>query len=159
MNKTQVRYADNKRARKTEENIKIMLWNIEGLKNAMSTVPTDFLQGYDIAILTESFLIDNWQHPDYHCTHLKAKQGERGRPAGGIAVLIKPELTPIISTNHLEHTLMIETKHITIISAYFQPNKSAIDIIDEIGQMIAQCRQYKPIIIAGDLNSRLDTQN
>ena len=143
----------------TISNIKIMLWNIEGLRSAMRTAPRDFLQGLDIAILTETFLTDTWQHPEYYCTHLPAIQGERGRPAGGITVLLKPTLAPITSTIKQEHTLLIDTKLITIISAYFQPHITAIDIIDEIGQLITQTKQDKPLVIAGDLNCRLDTQS
>ena len=135
-----------------------MLWNIEGLKNAMNLTPQDFFQGYDIAILTETFLTENWEHPDFYDTHLKATHGERGRPTGGVSILIRPEQTPIKTTRQLEHTILMETKTCTIIAAYFQPNKMAINIMDKISQMIIQSNQNKPIIIAGDVNCRLDIQ-
>lgn len=159
MNKTQEHRSKKCAEIESVGTLKILLWNIEGLKSAMNMAQKDFLQGYDIAILTETFLTENWQHPEFYCINLLAKQGERGRPMGGITALIKPELTPITTTIKQEHTLLTETKHITIISAYFQPNKTAIDIMDEIGQLIAQSKHDKPLIIAGDLNCRIDIQN
>lgn len=149
---------NNSKKKEKTENLKIMLWNIEGLKNAMNLTPQDFFHGYDIAILTETFLTENWEHPDFYSTHLKATHGERGRPKGGVSILTRPEHTPIKATRLLEHTILTEIKTCTIIAAYFQPNKTAINIMDEIGQMITQSNQNKPIIIAGDLNCRLDIQ-
>ena len=84
-----------------------MLWNIEGLKNATSTIAADFLEGYDAAIFTETFLTDQWQHSEYYSAYILAKQGERGRPQGGITVLLKPWMAPIISTTEQNHSLLI----------------------------------------------------
>lgn len=136
-----------------------MLWNIEGLKNAMSLAPKNCLDGYDMVILTETFLTEQWQYRDYYSMHILAKQGEKGRPKGGITVLLRPWLTPVTATIKKDHTLLIETKYITIIAAYFQPNETALDIIDELGQQLTQSKKDSPLIVAGDLNCRLDTQN
>ena len=68
-------------------------------------------------------------------------------------------MAQIISTTEQNHSLLIETKYITILAAYFQPNETAIDIIDELGQQITWSKTDKPLIIAGDFNCRLDVPN
>ena len=78
-----------------------------------------------------TFLTDQWQHSEYYSAHILAKQGERGHLQGGITVLLKPWMAPIISTTEQNHSLLLETKYITILAAYFQPNQTAIDIIVE----------------------------
>lgn len=137
----------------------MLLWNVEGLKNVIAMSPENFLKDYDIAILTETFLTENLQHPNFYGTHLLARQGDKGRPSGGITILLKPHLRPIITIKQLENTLICETDYLVIIAAYFKPNMTAIDIMDELGQTYIQYKQDKPIIIAGDLNCRLDSPN
>ena len=41
-------------SKEIKRNMRIMLWNIEGLKNATSTIAADFLEGYDAAIFTKT---------------------------------------------------------------------------------------------------------
>ncbi|KAJ4445021.1 hypothetical protein ANN_06820 [Periplaneta americana] len=87
--------------------------------------------------------------------HTSKQHTEKKKTERGVSILTRPEHTPIKATRLLEHTILTEIKTCT---AYFQPNKTAINIMDEIGQMITQSNQNKPIIIAGDLNCRLDIQ-
>ena len=53
---------------------------------------------------------------------------------------------------------MLETKEIAIIAAYYAPNHTALDIIEELRQLILQ-QNKKPIIITEDFNCRIDVDN
>ena len=137
----------------------VLLWNTEGIKNAMDLAPPDILHNYDLAIFTETFIMDNWNHPLFYSTHVLAKKGDKGRPAGGISVLMRPWMTPIIRTIRKENAVLIVTKELAIIAAYYPPNHSALEILEEIHYLIQQIKHEKPTIIAGDLNCRIDKKN
>ena len=139
--------------------LKMLLWNVEGLKNVIAMSPENFLKDYDIAILTETFLTENLQHPNFYGTHLLARQGDKGRPSGGITILLKPHLRPIITIKQLENTLICETDYLVIIAAYLKPNMTENDIMEERGQKYNQYKQDNPMINEGKLNCRLDSPN
>ena len=129
------------------------------MKSALALTPTDIIHDKDLAILTETFLVDNWQHTGFYNIHLLAKKGERGRPMGGISILLKPWMTPTEQIIRQENSMLVATPNINIIAAYFQPYANAVEIIDEIGTLLKQCDNNKPAIIGGDFNCRLDVGN
>jgi len=55
-------------SKEIKRNTRIMLWNIEGLKNATSTIATDFLEGYDAESSQKHFSLtnDNTQNTTAH---------------------------------------------------------------------------------------------
>lgn len=136
----------------------MLLWNVEGLRSVLRTMPVNILDS-DIIILTETFLTREHSIEGYYMHHVLAHQGERGRPSGGIACFIKPWLSPCKTTYQTANTLIVQTKSITVISGYFQPECTAEFIIDELSEAIAHIDPRIPTVLAGDFNCRTDKPN
>ena len=134
--------------------VQTLLWNAEGLINALDLCPQGFLQQYDVVILNETFITKDWGLPGFYCMHRFASQGNRGRPKGGISCLIKPELSPFKKVYETDNIVLIQTKPISILCAYFQPDFAEVDIIDELGTALSNATT--PLLLAGDLNCRID---
>lgn len=137
----------------------LLLWNIEGLKSAFSTMPDNNILRNDILILTETFLTDSTHIEGFYSTHSLATQGQRGRPSGGITCMIKPWLAPLRVVHKTENTIVLRIKNATIIGCYFQPDFNAQGIIDVLSEAIGKTDKDDPVILAGDLNCRADTPN
>ncbi|KAJ4426601.1 hypothetical protein ANN_26399 [Periplaneta americana] len=55
--------------------------------------------------------------------------------------------------------IIVKTTTITVIGLYIQPNVPVENVIDLVYKVIEQTRTDKNVILAGDLNCRLDKQN
>ena len=138
------------------KNTSILLWNTEGLKNALTLAPENIIKNHDIVILNETFLTEDWSHEEYYCIHSFATQGNTGRPKGGISCLIKPNLSHFLIQMNTGNLLLVKTKLCPLISVYFQPEYKEGNIIDEISAALNIVQKSEPLILAGDLNCRID---
>ncbi|PSN52531.1 hypothetical protein C0J52_14317, partial [Blattella germanica] len=138
--------------------ISVMVWNIEGLRSMKNSMPYSIFTD-DIIILTETFLTEEENISSYYNYHALARQGDKGRPSGGIACLIKPWLAPAKVLQRTPNLITIKCKHLSIISGYFQPEWSAIDIIESLSEALATIEPHEPVLIAGDFNCRTDVSN
>jgi exonuclease III len=108
-----------------EHLIKVLNWNIEGLRGALNLTDDNILSRYDICTLTETFMREETaiSIPKFYNFHVYAKQTrERGRPTGGITCLIKPHLAPFEILQKEEDLIIIQTRIGAIIAAYFKPD-------------------------------------
>ena len=110
-------------------------------------------------MLTETFLTSSVEVSGFVAEHELAIKGDRGRPSGGISILVKPTQLPIHTLYKNTHALTIETRYLNIICVYFPPNTPASSIVADI----AECTQHisqkdKPTILGGDFNARIDIQ-
>ncbi|KAJ4425696.1 hypothetical protein ANN_27892 [Periplaneta americana] len=134
----------------------MILWNTEGLINALSPIPQNFLLKYDLALFTETFLTKEWGTENFYTINNLATQSKLGQPKGGISCLITPRFSPFETQENSEHILAIKTKICTIVKTYFQSEIGETNIIDEISTAISRIPKTEPVIIAGDLNCRID---
>ena len=136
--------------------LQTVVWNAEGLNGTLQLVPYDFFHKYDIVCLTETFLMKDWYTQGFYCINNLATQYNIGRPKGGITCLIKPNLSPFKMEYKSRHILMVRTRLCTIICAYFQPELTAEDIIEELDEAMSKTSKSDQILLAGDLNCRID---
>lgn len=136
--------------------IKTLLWNIEGIKNASSILPDNYFLDYDIVILTETMLTTEWTINGMYTIHHFATQQRLGRPKGGITCILQASLSPFVTLYSSEHILLVKTTAFTVAGAYFQPDTPAMHIIDEMGIAMSKVDPDSPLILAGDLNCRID---
>ena len=150
-------YDSNKQAE--SDTLKTLTWNTEGLITAFDMLPNEDLKKFDLIVLTETFLTKEWFAADFYNIHAFAMQGQRGRPIGGITCLLKPRLSPFKLEYKTSEMLVISTKLCTIIAVYFQPEYKEEDIIDIISTGLEKTQQHELVIIAGDMNCRIDVNN
>jgi exonuclease III len=158
----------------------MITWNIDGLKGKGED-PTfiSHIQEYDIIALLETWCstkVDVEQLevalPDYESTvKYGTKQGKRGRPSGGIVVLVRKNtakyLTPVgldfkFGVSFKISSALIE-KQCIIIFTYLPPHGSSAYTLDEqngvliLEKYITELEVNYPdarILISGDLNAR-----
>ena len=92
---------------------------------------------------------------NFYSIHSLAKQGLQGRPKGGITILLKAKLSPLKVIQRSD-ILVVETKLGTIIGTYFQPEYKEEDIIDELASALQMISCTNTVILAGDLNCKID---
>ena len=123
----------------------------------LKLAPDNLFRPYDIVFLTETFLTTEYNIANTHYSiSVMAEQGAMGRPKGGISCLIKKILSPFTVPHKSEHTLVVRTTICALICVYFQPELSPANIITEISQCLSTINKDDPVILAGDLNCRLD---
>jgi len=81
---------------------------------------------------------------------------ERGRPSGGITCLIMPHLAPFEVILTEEDLITVQTRIGAIIAAYFNPDRSAVDIVDSLSKAINALQRKQKIILAADFNCTTD---
>ena len=67
--------------------------------------------------------------PGFYNIHVYVKKEAIGRPIGGIACLLRPQITLSKLIHSQENLIVVKTKYCTLISVYFNPDHSALDII------------------------------
>jgi hypothetical protein len=76
----------------------MLSWNIEGLKS-VTEISKGIFQTYDVVVLVENFLAEEWHSNNHYAVHVLADKGtSKGRPKGGITYLLKGHLFSILST-------------------------------------------------------------
>ncbi|KAJ4427011.1 hypothetical protein ANN_26810 [Periplaneta americana] len=140
---------------KDSKKLRCLSWNIEGLLNAVDQTD-DIFENYDLIILVETFLRKEWDANSFYAIHVLAEQSQLGRPKGGITCLIHPKLSPFQMIHKTDHVLAIRTKTCCIIGVYFQPELRQDHIIDELSNALLKVTRKELLILAGDLNCRID---
>jgi exonuclease III len=107
----------------------------------------------------ETFSMQESSTQGYYTYQTLATKGTTGRPSGGIARLIKPGLATAKQMHKNANVIVVDTKTLTIVGCYFQPDQSAQDIVEAIGEALQKVDHNKAIILAGDLNCRIDRSN
>jgi len=151
---------DNPRNSVAQEHIiKVLNWNIEGIRGALNLTDENILSRYDICTLTKTFMRKETaiSNPKFYNFHVYAKQTrERGRPSGGITCLIKPHLAPFEVLLKEEDLITVQTRNGAIIAAFFNPDRFAVDIVDSLSKAISALQRKQKIILAGDFNCTID---
>lgn len=142
-----------------DSKISLLLWNVEGLKGALDLTPGKLLSNHDILIMTETLVTCNIEIPGFYSKHVFATQGPRGRPMKGISWFYKPTIGEPSCIYEQEHTLILQTERMNFIGLYIEPLTPIEDVIEIVMTAIAKATPRSNIIIAGDLNCRIDTSN
>lgn len=105
---------------RTRHHMKLLNWNVEGLKTIVNNIPEDIFNQFDACTLTETFTLDisKVNIRVFYNIHTLARQGERGSPAGRVSCLKKPGLAPFKIILKDENRLVIKTNCCFIITAY-----------------------------------------
>ena len=92
--------------------VKLLNWNVEGLEAVLESVSRDIFSQFDICTLTETFLTNTSKTAvnSLYNIHASARQGERGRPIGGLACLLKYNMAPFRMVMKDENRLVIQTE-------------------------------------------------
>jgi exonuclease III len=143
----------------SEMTLRTLTWNVEGLKAVTNLILDDLLQTYDAVIFTDTFLATEWSISNFYAVHTFAKNGEKGRPKGGITCLMKPKLSPFSILYRTDNIMAIKIKLCTLIAAYFQPDFGEDKVIAEIMDTLSTIPSRKSVLMAGDFNCRIDTKN
>lgn len=132
-----------------------MNWNVEGLRGVLNTMPENIFSDYDVCILTETFVTETTTiniEGHYH-VHIFATLELRGRPAGGVTCLLKATMSLFKVIINSDNLIMVKAALGTIIGAYFRPECSAVDIIENLGQALNNAPRTDRIILAGILTA------
>lgn len=129
---------------------------MEGLKSALTLTNGNILHAHDIIVLIETLTTKTLEINGYYSQHIAATQGPRGRPKRGTSCFFKPQMGKIISTYQDQDTLVINFANISVIAIYIEPRTPIEDLIAAIMTALRHAVLGQNIIIAGDLNCRID---
>lgn len=132
-----------------------MLWNTEGARNALSYITQESIKQFDIILATETFLLESMDIQGFYAIHSYAKPSD-GRPVGGVSCFFKPTIGKLTDTHNDDNILITRTTKITIVGIYIAPHRSTDDAVETISKAISQVVKDENVVIAGDLNCRLD---
>ncbi|KAJ4425430.1 hypothetical protein ANN_28045 [Periplaneta americana] len=121
--------------------------------------PDNMFQPYDAVILTETFLTKEWHTENFYSINSLATQGVHGRMKGGLTLLLKARLSPFNIMLKTDNNLTVKTNLCVIICAHFQLDYRQEDIIDELTTALNSIQRKAPVILAGDLNCRIDAEH
>ena len=123
----------NKRGRK---DISVLNWNREGLRTGLKNMPENIFDKYDVCTLAETFVYDEStvNIRGFYNIHSLARQGEGGRPVEGLECLMKPHMTPFRVVAKDEDILIVQTDYCFVITVYFSPECTTVDIIDNLAK-------------------------
>jgi hypothetical protein len=116
------------------------------------------LQAYDVIILVETFLLSEWQTNGHYSINVLAEKGPTGRPKGGIACLFKEQVSPFAVQHKSKNVLVVRTMQCLLICEYFHPYSISTEIIDETSHCLSVTNKENAVILAGDLNCRIDIE-
>lgn len=140
-------------------NLNLLLWNVEGLKHLKAATQEIFWNNFDVGITTETFLTEPLIFPNFYSVHALAKPKERGRPEGGVTCIYKDILGKIKEKHIEENTVILKTERVAIIGLYISPAQGIDDAIEQIIKAISWVKNEENVILAGDLNCRIDKPN
>ncbi|XP_018497542.1 uncharacterized protein LOC108865217 [Galendromus occidentalis] len=118
---------------RTGPTTQVLSWNVEGLLGFMKKDSDFDFSPYSVVMLTETFLAsepDNQIVPNFKGYYSEA-QRTKGRPSGGLAILVSPLIPDTKIVFKDEHILGVAnaTQQTTYLVAYFTPNNPVADII------------------------------
>lgn len=137
------------------QTLKLLLWNTEGLRNALQLSPPDLTLNYDVVIMTETFLQEPLDLPSFYGVHAYAIATE-GRPAGGVSCFLKPTAGRILEYKTEINAIIVKTTRLTLIGVYISPATATEDVIDTLLRTTSHAAGHTNVILAGDINCRTD---
>lgn len=109
--------------------------------------------------MTETFNTKRFDIEGYYSHHCSATRPPRGRPIGGVSLLVSPRFKNARVLLSEDNTIIISTPFLNIIGMYSSGNTDDInDVVEKIGRAITLCPANVPTLLAGDLNCRLDQE-
>ena len=125
----------------------------------MKTAPEDIWIGNDVIIATETMITEKLDIPKYYSRHALATPKARGRPEGGVSCIYKNTIGKVEKIITEENLVILKTPKLTIIGIYISPANKTDDATEQVAKAIAHTRNDENVILAGDLNCRIDKQN
>jgi hypothetical protein len=119
-------------------------------------LPRDVWTRGDVLILTETFATSPIAVTGMYTHHSFAQKGARGRPSGGVAILIAPIIQDMRLIARGPNFLIVASPWLSIIGAYFSPVIPTAEMLDRLGEMLALLPAECPVLLAGDFNARID---
>ena len=173
--------ADEDDGMEVRRRVRIGAWNVGGLFEKLSrNGVSDYINSFDIACLGETFTLSsfdfNIKFGDFKALHNPAKKiNIRGRPSGGLVILIRKTLERFITIietkiNHvlcfkISKELLNTCKDILFIGTYVHPADSVFYLDEDHSCTLEAVEQFMldeleegeecNYIIAGDLNARI----
>jgi hypothetical protein len=135
-----------------------MLWNIEGANSVTSENGHTIFEKADVILLTETFIMPDAADTlptTHYAFHSYATKGTRGRPSGGIVILVKPELQPRRITNSTNHVAVSINNVTAVICFYFPPDYDIDNLVLEVHNVLSSITADN-VIVGGDFNCRID---
>lgn len=155
----------------------IMSWNVHGDLALKLTGPSfsKFIFDHDICLLQETHLIgsqeDSLKIVEGFSTHAVSRpyRDDLGRPGGGVIAFVRSSCNVSIRadiTGNAPDIVLLEHDSLWILCAYIPPTTSAwhkwatVDPWQKFTEVVTLCAvtDTKPILIMGDLNARVGTQ-
>jgi hypothetical protein len=96
------------------------------------------------------------QIPGFYSYRAKAFQGRRGRPYGGVTILVAStdRGTELIAAG--SNYVIVGSPECCFIGTYFSPAVNDMLMIERLGAMMALIPPGVPVVLAGDFNARID---
>jgi Reverse transcriptase (RNA-dependent DNA polymerase) len=150
----------------SDTDCKIFYHNVNGLVGKTLNFYEDLLVcNPEVFCFTETLMTFDFEveavSKDYKIFQSKAKQGDRGRPYGGIIVGIKNGLTKFItllafSQYSMTFTIKAGDLDACLIFTYVSPDKAQLATLDKVYEHIhCMSLSYSDIMVIGDLNCRI----
>lgn len=164
--------------------IKHCFWNIQGYKSQIlgnKLLNQDFLdeiKGSDIVGLAETHIhaqvLSNLDIPGYDRKHFKNRKAHSNGKcgSGGIAVFCKPDISKLISIAPNAHDDVIwikigrgvygDSEDTYLGTCYIPPNgnkENTAKKFEKLGEEIAKFQSKGRVILQGDFNARINTEN
>jgi Reverse transcriptase (RNA-dependent DNA polymerase)/Endonuclease-reverse transcriptase len=140
------------------KNISVILWNCEGLTNAVEKIPSPqiFFKN-DLLVFCETFLKED-EHidlPGFYGYHRHA-QFLNSRWRRGISCFIKPHLGTFSHVETTDEALIVVLDTMTIMCCYCPPSLTAT----QLETILFDALQFVPaelnLLVLGDFNARID---
>ena len=140
------------------EELKIILWNIEGAKTNIPLLTNNELDT-DFLLLTETLAKDDISCllPGFYCYFAEAVKPQRGRPMGGLSSCVSK--SPDCRSTEVygnENMLCVSVTLLTIVVCYYPLNTCVDDILLDICQFLDTVPTCAKILLGGDFNCRID---
>ena len=136
--------------------LQLLCWNCEGIKRVLETTVEEDWRGLDVVVLTETFAVEEFTIGGYRGYHaLAEKPVGRGRPVGGVSILVREELIRGSLRRRGTNSLVLGMLGWDLIAIYCSPSMSIDDVIELLLVCWGEC-EAQEIVIMGDLNCRLD---
>lgn len=137
--------------------IKVVQWNCEGATAALQLVTAEKLRLIDVIVLTETFAWRPFSCPGFYAVSCPARRAEGpGRPSGGVTVLYSSRVGRMEVLAAEDDCVVLRGEKVDVVAMYVRPLVGAVTLVEEIGHCLSLLDGARPIILAGDLNVRVD---
>jgi hypothetical protein len=99
---------------------------------------------------------EHLQIPGFYSFNAGASKGRRGRPFGGVTILVAPHIQGVRLIEARNNHVIVATADFYVIGAYYSPTFGDMAMIEDLSALISSIPLGIPIILAGDFNARID---